>query len=208
MLKIKQTIIVEGKYDKAKLSSIVDANIIATDGFRIFKNEAKRVMIKHIAEKTGVIILTDSDMAGRRIRNFIKNCVGKITVGDGKIINAYIPKIEGKERRKAYGSREGTLGVEGVDKDILLDVLKKFGASESESEEKNAGDSSNGENVREISKGDFYVDGLAGGKGCVKKREWFCEKLGVPYMQANALLECANIMLDFVQYKKIMSEYE
>ena len=97
MLKIKQTIIVEGKYDKIKLKSVADANIITTDGFRIFKNQEKRALIKKIAEKTGIIILTDSDSAGRKIRNFIKNCLGDTNIDAQKILNVYIPQIQGKE---------------------------------------------------------------------------------------------------------------
>ena len=197
MLKIKlnQTIIVEGKYDKIKLKSLVDANIITTDGFGIYNNSEKRALIKNIAEKTGIIILTDSDSAGRRIRNFIKSCVGDINSdGDKKIINAYIPKISGKEKRKSAPSKENIIGVEGTDKDLLIEVLKKFGASVEEK--------------RQITKTDFFEDGLSGKNGSSDKRKYLCERLDIPYMPSNPLLETVNILTDYDGYKKIIGEFD
>ena len=187
MIKIKQTIIVEGKYDKIKLKSIVEANIITTDGFRIYNNKEKRALIKSIAGKTGIIILTDSDSAGRRIRNFIKGCVDT-----DNITNVYIPKIPGKEKRKSVPSKENILGVEGTDKDLLLDVLQKFCTTETK--------------PKQITKTDFYNDGLSGGENSVKKRREFCEKLNIPYMPPNSLLEAVNILVDYDEYKKILDE--
>ena len=201
MLKIKQTIIVEGKYDKIKLNSIVDANIITTGGFKIYNDSQKRSLIKNIAEKTGIIILTDSDSAGGRIRNFIKSCVGDINGGDGKkIINAYIPKIPGKEKRKAGlpGSKENILGVEGTEKDLLIDILKKFACR---------GDYQPPGNIKKITKMDFYGDKLCGHDGSYKKRQYLCDKLNIPQMSANALLETVNILADYDEYKRIVDEY-
>ena len=200
MIKIKQTVIVEGKYDKIKLKSIIDANIITTDGFRIYKNAEKRALIKNIAEKTGIIILTDSDSAGKRIRDFIKNCVGDINnANDTKIINIYIPKISGKEKRKDTPSKENTVGVEGIDKDLLIDILKKFGAGDEKTDKP--------EKTQKITKTDFYQDGLSGGKNSSKKREYLCQKLNIPYMQSNSLLETVNILTDYDEYKKIIGEF-
>ena len=204
MLKINQTIIVEGKYDKIKLKSVIEANIITTDGFRIYNNAQKRALIKNIAEKTGIIILTDSDSAGRKIRSFIKNCVGDANICGGQIINAYIPRISGKEKRKNAPSKENILGVEGTDKDLLLDVLGKFGIRNSEFGMKNE----KTEKSRQITKQDFFEDGLSGGKDSVKKREYLCGRLNIPYMQSNALLECVNILSDYGEYKKFIGEFE
>ncbi len=121
LLKIKQAIIVEGKYDKIKLSSIVDALIIDVDGFHIFKDKKKCELIKNLAKSCGIIILTDSDHAGNLIRNHINNFVK-----NGKIYNAYIPEILGKEKRKDKPSSQGLLGVEGVEKDVILSALNKL----------------------------------------------------------------------------------
>jgi len=200
MIKIKQTIIVEGKYDRIKLKSIVDANIITTDGFGIYNNSQKRALIKNIAEKTGIIILTDSDSAGRRIRNFVKNCVGGGNSDDKRIINVYIPQIFGKEKRKDSPSKENILGVEGTNKDLLLDVLKKFGVFDETEREKY--------NTVEITKIDFFRDGLSGGKDSVNKRKFLCRRLDIPYMQTNALLDCVNILINYEEYKKIVGEFD
>jgi len=203
MIKIKQTVIVEGKYDRIKLKSVVDANIITTDGFRIYKDKDKRELIKKIAEKTGIIILTDSDSAGRRIRNFVKSCVGDID--SEKILNVYIPKISGKEKRKNNPSKENILGVEGTDKDLLIGVLQKFGVVDI-----NEGDREDRpyETNKTITKTDFYEDGLSGGRDSSKKREYLCGRLNIPYMQTNSLIETVNILIDYEEYKKIMGGYD
>jgi ribonuclease M5 len=194
-MKITQTIIVEGKYDKIKLKSIIDANIITTDGFGIYSDEKKRGLIKAVADKTGIIILTDSDHAGRRIRNYIKN----IAAG-ADIINIHIPKIAGKEKRKQAPSKENTLGVEGIDKEMLLETFKKFCIGET----KEPGS----EKTKKITKTDLYLDGLSGGADSFKKREYLCGRLDICYMPANSLLECLNILTDYDEYKKIVGEFE
>ena len=194
MIAIKQTVIVEGKYDKIKLQSIIDANIMTTGGFGIYSDEKKRALIKGIAEKTGIIILTDSDSAGRRIRNFIK---GFVEGCDDRVTNVYIPKIFGKERRKSAPSKENTLGVEGMGKELLLEVFKKFGVFETK--EKTA-------EAKKITKADFYADGLSGGRDSSKRREWLSDRLGIPRMAPNALIECVNILLGFDEYRKIIKE--
>ncbi|MCL1793845.1 MAG: DUF4093 domain-containing protein [Oscillospiraceae bacterium] len=196
MLKIKETVIVEGKYDKIKLKSIIDANIIATDGFAIYKDEKKRALIKAIADKTGIIILTDSDFAGRRIRNFIKSFAA-----GAKIYNIYIPKIFGKEKRKHSPSKENTIGVEGADKELLAETFKKFGFGED-------GGGPDLDGAKKITKTDFYEDGLTGSDNSSKKREWLCGRLGIPHMPSNSLLECVNILADYGKYKKIIGEFE
>ena len=122
MLHIKQAVIVEGKYDKIKLSSIVDAVIIPTGGFKIFKDKETLKVIRYFAETTGIIILTDSDTAGFKIRSFLKGAVK-----NGKIINVYVPDIFGKEKRKTEKSKEGKLGVEGISEKILLEAFQNQG---------------------------------------------------------------------------------
>ena len=122
MIELGQVVIVEGKYDKIKLSSFIDATIITTEGFGIFKNREKKKYIRRLAEKNGIIILTDSDRAGQIIRNHIKSFVN-----NGKIYNVYIPQIFGKEKRKVEPSKEGTIGVEGMEKDVIIKALEKAG---------------------------------------------------------------------------------
>ena len=123
MLKIREAVIVEGRYDKIKLSSIVDAPIIETNGFRVFSDKEKQSLIRKIAETRGILIMTDSDGAGFVIRNFLKG-----SVDNSKIKNCYIPQIKGKEKRKAKGGKEGLLGVEGVSNEVIINAIRKSGA--------------------------------------------------------------------------------
>ena len=155
MIKIDEAIIVEGKYDKIKLSSIVDAVIIITNGFGIFKDTEKLELIRYYARKTGIIILTDSDAAGRKIRGYIKGAVG-----DGKITNVYIPDVFGKEKRKVKPSAEGKLGVEGMDPKVLLEAFGKSGITASE-----------GGKRSDITKLTLYELGLSGGENSRELRE-------------------------------------
>ena len=127
MISIKEAIIVEGKYDKIKLSSIVDAVIIVTNGFGIFKDSEKLELIRYYAEKTGILILTDSDSAGRKIRGYIKGAVP-----NGSVRNVFIPDVFGKEKRKEKPSAEGKLGVEGIDKKLILEAFRKAGVTSEE----------------------------------------------------------------------------
>ncbi|MDE6427073.1 MAG: DUF4093 domain-containing protein [Ruminococcus sp.] len=180
MIKINQAIIVEGKYDKIKLASVVDAVIIVTDGFRIFKDTEKLELIRYYARKTGIIILTDSDSAGRKIRGYIKGAVN-----DGKIINVYIPDIFGKEKRKEKPSAEGKLGVEGIDRNILIKAFEKSGIHSEEVTRK-----------KDITKFTLYELGLSGGKDSRQLRENLQKNLGLPsLMSTGALIEVLNIMM-------------
>ncbi|MEE1144403.1 MAG: DUF4093 domain-containing protein [Acutalibacteraceae bacterium] len=179
MIKLKQAVIVEGKYDKIKLKSIIDAPIITTDGFGIFKNREKMALIKSLAQKRGIIIMTDSDSAGFMIR---KKICG--SVKSGRILNVYIPDIFGKERRKAHSSKEGKLGVEGVPKDVILTALKRAGVTSTESV-KSGG---------EITKADLFELGLSGRPNSAQKRLALLKSLNLPEnMTANSLLEVLNI---------------
>lgn len=195
MVKLKQAIIVEGKYDKIKLSSIIDGLIITTDGFGVFKNKEKSALIKKLAEKQGVIIITDSDSAGFKIRNYIKNITQ-----NGKIVNIYIPDIFGKEKRKQTPSKEGKLGVEGIPNDILIDAFKKAGIL-TESIMNNV--QSDKEEVTRIM---LYDDGFIGKEGSEEKRKKLLKKLSLPEMlSTNGLLEVINTMFSFEEYKSAVS---
>lgn len=180
MLKIKQAIIVEGKYDKIRLSNLVDAVIIPTNGFELYKNKETVELIKMLSKKTGIIILTDSDSAGFQIRSRLRN----ITRG-GEVINVYIPDIMGKERRKRSPSAEGKLGVEGVDDEILLEAFRKAGVfAEERTVPKDP-----------ITKADLMERGLVGGENSAEKRAKLQRSLGLPVrLSANMLMEILNVM--------------
>lgn len=189
MIKVNEAIIVEGKYDKIKLSSIVDAVIIITNGFGIFKDTEKLELIRYYAKKTGIIILTDSDEAGRKIRGYIKGAVG-----DGRIINLYIPDVFGKEKRKVKPSAEGKLGVEGIDPKILLEAFEKSGITASEKTISS-----------DISKLTLYELGLSGGPNSRELRSALQSKLGLPHkLSAGALIEVLCTMMDSTELTHII----
>lgn len=181
MIKIDEAIIVEGKYDKIKLSSIVDAVIIITNGFGIFKDKEKLGLIRYYAEKTGIIILTDSDSAGRKIRGYIKSAVSK-----GSVKNVFVPDIFGKEKRKDKASAEGKLGVEGINPDIILKAFEKAGITASERTEE-----------PDITKLTLFELGLSGGPNSRELRIALQKKLGLPsLMSSTALIEVLNTMMN------------
>lgn len=181
----------EGKYDKIKLSSIIDGVIIVTNGFGIFRDKEKLELIRYYARTTGIIILTDSDSAGRKIRGYIKGAVK-----DGDIRNVFIPDIFGKEKRKEKPSAEGKLGVEGVDVQILLDAFEKAGISADES--RKTGD---------ITKLTLFELGLSGGNSSKELRQRLQRSLGLPsLMSAAALVEVLNTMMSADQLKERVTE--
>lgn len=192
MLDIKEVIIVEGNYDKSKLSALVNATIVVTDGFMIFKDKNKCEMLKKLAKEHGAIIFTDSDGAGFKIRNYLKN-----VLRDANIKHAYIPDIKGKEKRKNHSSKEGFLGVEGVSDEIILAALENAGY---ELEENKA---------KKITKTDFYTDGLCGSNKSTEKREALKRKLKLPkHLSANMLLDVLNRLYTYDDYKRFVSEIE
>ena len=135
MLKIKEAIIVEGRYDKIKLKNLVDTAIIETNGFRVFSDKEKQSLIRRIADTRGILVFTDSDSAGFVIRNFLRGTVDK-----SKIKHCYIPQINGKEKRKAHSSKEGFLGVEGVSEEVIIEAIRRSGATIIGEEQENAGE--------------------------------------------------------------------
>ena len=189
-LKINLPIIVEGRYDKSALSGFIDATIITTGGFSIFNNKEKQALIRRIG-KDGIIVLTDSDGGGKQIRKFLQGIIPP-----ENIHNLYIPKIEGKEKRKSKPSAAGTLGVEGMEKDVILRLLKPF------SEDKNTEKSG-----KMITKVDFFADKLTGCDNAAANRARLCEACELPSdMTPNALLEAMNLLYGYDEYKAMVSD--
>lgn len=180
-LKVSQAIIVEGKYDKIKLSAVVDAVIICTNGYGIYKDKNTAELIRTYARTSGIIILTDSDFAGFQIRNHIKGLVP-----DGKVINLYTPEIFGKEKRKSVPSKEGKLGVEGIDVGVLRQVFESSGVLVSQEQNKEI-----------VTRNDFYRLGISGRPYSSELRKRLCKELGLPCcLTSKALVEHINAVGD------------
>lgn len=184
MHRIKEVIVVEGRYDKNTLSQVVDAVILETAGFGIFNDTDKRRLLKTMAETRGLIVLTDSDSAGFMIRNHIRGCV------DPKLVkHAYIPDVYGKERRKAAPSKEGKLGVEGMRPEVLLEALRRAGATFE--------DDAAAQRPARITKADLYARALSGREGSREKRLRLLKRLDLPErMSADAMLDVLNALMD------------
>lgn len=187
-LRVIYPIIVEGKYDKIRLSSLFEAHIITTDGFRIFNKKEKLALLRALAAASKLIVLTDSDGAGKLIRSHLSGALPK-----DRLIQLYVPRVEGKERRKESPSAEGTLGVEGMKNDILYDILLPY--------------TEKGEPIEEnrLSKTDLYLDGLTGGENSREKRDALAISLGLPPgMTPNALLEALKLVCPYEKYLKLV----
>lgn len=194
MKAVKEVIIVEGRYDKNTVSQVVDATILETNGFGIFSDPEKLSMLRQIAEKRGIIVLTDSDAAGFVIRNYLKGAI------EPKYIkNAYIPDIPGKERRKSAPSGEGKLGVEGMKRDVIINALKKAGATfsdETVSRSRRRGD---------IVKADLYALGLSGTENSRCARQALLKKLELPErLSTNSFLDVLNVFMTKDELYKLM----
>lgn len=177
-LSVSLPIIVEGKYDKITLSSILDAHILQTDGFGVFNNKEKAALFRRLAEKNGIIVLTDSDGGGRQIRAFLSEILPK-----EKVFHLYIPKQKGKERRKEKASKAGLLGVEGMEAELLLSLFRPFASGEKRAR------------GALLEKKDFYALGLSGRPDSTKRRAALAESLGLPAdMTANALLSALSLL--------------
>ena len=192
MIHLNQTVVVEGKYDKIKLQSVLDANILETGGFQLFQDREKADLLRRLARRDGIIVLTDSDIAGFRIRSYIKNIVGN----EGKVTHVYIPDVFGKEKRKDKPSKEGKLGVEGISSQMLLAAFERAGVfSEKKRRE------------RAITKMDFYRDGLTGGADSRSKRKILVKALNLPeHLSANALVGVLNSLMNYEEYKNLIAQ--
>ena len=194
MIKIRQAIVVEGRYDKNTLSQIVDAPILETSGFGIMKDRQQLDLLRKVADTRGLIVFTDSDGAGFVIRNFLKGAIPA-----DRLKHAYIPDIYGKERRKSAPGKEGKLGVEGMTPDVIIEALRKAGATiEGESAERTAGN---------ITKQDLMELGLSGGTDSAAKRLALLKNLELPeHMSSNAMLQALNLLLSLDELTCIMQE--
>lgn len=191
MLKIKEAIVVEGRYDKNTLSQLVDAVILETSGFGIFQDSAQLALLRRLAGQRGIIILTDSDGAGFVIRNYLKGAIHP-----AQVKHAYIPDIRGKERRKRAGGKEGKLGVEGMSPAVLEAALRRAGATFLTEEPRTA------PRGRLITKADLFADGLSGGPGSAARRRALLRGLNLPErLTPNALLPVLNALLTYEEYK-------
>ena len=182
-------VVVEGKYDKIRLCSIFEAHVVTTDGFGIFNKKEKLALIRALAANSKIIVLTDSDGAGKLIRSHICGALPKES-----LIQLYIPQIEGKERRKDAPSAEGTLGVEGMENKLLFRLLEPY--------------TEEGEPISEnkLSKVDFYLDGLTGGENSRQKRDDLARSLGLPAgMTPNALLEALKLVCPYEKYLRLVN---
>lgn len=192
MIKIREAVIVEGKYDKIRLASILDAVILPVNGFSVFKDKEMMALIRRLAQTTGILILTDSDAAGFKIRHFIGGALPK-----GQVRHAYIPEIVGKERRKTVPSKEGLLGVEGIPNDRIVETLRKAGVLCEETAAP----------ARRITKLNLYEDGFTGGEGSLARRRRLLKRLGLPErLSANAMLDVLNVMLGYDEYRELAAQ--
>ena len=194
MIRLDRPVIVEGKYDKITLENVIDALIIPTNGFSIFKDSEKCAMIRLLAREKGIIVLTDSDSAGAVIRSYIKKIAG-----DSDIINVYVPELKGKEKRKAKPSKEGTLGVEGMSAGVIVNALERSGVFSEKSVS----------TTRKITKTDMYVYGLSGGDNSAGARKDFLKFLGLPQsLSPSAMLDVINCMFGFEEFKEKAEEWQ
>ncbi len=194
MRKIREVVVVEGRYDKNALKQAVDATVVETGGFGVFNDRERLALLRRLAAERGLILLTDSDGAGFVIRNFLKGAIPK-----SQIKHAYIPDIPGKERRKAAPGREGKLGVEGMPPQVLLAALERAGATFEDGEAR--------PDPASITKADFYQWGLTGAPDSARRRAALLKAMGLPErMATNALLEAANLLYDTESFLKLVEE--
>lgn len=186
MIHIKETIIVEGKYDKERVKRLCDAPVLCTDGFRIFRTKGMVDTIRNLAASTGIIVMTDSDRAGFKIRSYIKSCVG----GRGRVKHAYIPSIEGKEKRKDKPGKEGILGVEGMDDSVLEGILNEL-----------ASENDNAPQSHQLTKAELFGHGLSGKPDSFSLRQQVLKELNLP------LRLSPNAMVEFINKADMYEEY-
>ncbi len=192
MIKLKMPIIVEGKYDKITLSNVIDTLIISTDGFGIFKNKEMCNLIRTLARRDGIIVMTDSDGAGNVIRNHIKNIAA-----DGKIINVYVPQLRGKEKRKRAPSKEGFLGVEGISKEVLQETFLKYGITGAEISQ----------DIKKITNTDLFMLHLSGCENSTINRKKLLTALNLPLnLSTNAMRDVLNVLFSYDEFIKFVEK--
>ena len=193
-IKVRPVILVEGKYDKIRLESMVDGFILPTDGFGIFVDKERLELIRRLAAARGVLVLTDSDGAGFVIRNFLSG-----VLPPEQVRHAYSPDLFGKEKRKRAPSREGKLGVEGMNRETLLNALRRAGVT---------GEAAN-PSAQRVTKLDLFEDGFSGGENSARLRSRLLSALGLPQrMSANAMLQAINSFLDYNEYKALAARLQ
>lgn len=194
LISLKSPVIVEGKYDKITLENVIDATIIATDGFRIFKDYEKCEMIRRLAQKNGIIVMTDSDSAGALIRSYIKKIVG-----DCEIINVYVPTLSGKEKRKTTPSKEGILGVEGMTVETIRKSLERSGVFAEKTDKKR----------RKITKNDMYLLGFSGTSNSSEKRKNLLKELDLPLtLSSGAMLDVLNNLYTYEEFCEVARNFQ
>ena len=194
MKRIKEVIVVEGRYDKNTVSQVVDATVVTLGCYAVFNDKEKLAFLRRLAERRGLIILTDSDGAGFLLRNYLKGALPK-----DKVKQAYIPDVKGKERRKRKGGKEGKLGVEGMPPAVLLEALRRAGAVFEDEPPAQARDA--------LTKADLFELGLAGGEGSAEKRRRLLKRLDLPErLTANGLLEALNLLFDREELEALLAK--
>lgn len=190
MIKLNETIVVEGRYDKARLANLFDAPILETGGFGIFKDQQRLALLRRLAMGGGIVLLTDPDRAGFKIRSYIAGAIPQ-----GRVVHVYIPDLYGKESRKAAPSAEGKLGVEGVPDEVILQAFDQAGLLGRPCARPQ----------RPITKLDLYEDGLSGGEGSAEKRRALCAALHLPQrLGVNALVDVLNSIGDYEMYQDVV----
>jgi ribonuclease M5 len=197
MLKIKEAIVVEGRYDKNTLSQLVDTLILTTDGFQVFQRKDKAALLRRVAAKRGLIVLTDSDGAGFVIRNHLKGIIPQ-----NQLKQCYIPDVYGKEKRKKTPGKEGKLGVEGMPPAVLEEALRQCGATI-------LGEAAKERNREEITRLDLFQAGLSGGENSAAKRKALLKRLDLPeHLSANALVQVLNTIITKEEFQAVLQELD
>ncbi len=199
MIRIHEAILVEGRYDVNTVRQVVDTVVLESGGFRIFNDREQLQLLRRIAATRGLIVLTDSDGAGFVIRNYLKGALSS-----GTVKQAYVPDIAGKERRKRHGSKEGKLGVEGMRPEVILEALRRAGATFEDADDTDDAASS----TAPITKADFYEWGLSGGTDSTQRRAAVLKALDLPtHMTANALLEFINAVGTREEIETVLQQF-
>ena len=194
-LKIPYPVIVEGAYDKLRLETVIEAQILTTDGFGVFNQQEKTRLFRTLATRTPIIVLTDSDGAGKLIRSHLTSAVPP-----ERLIHLYVPRIEGKEKRKTVPGAEGILGVEGMDAELLYRLFAPYADADAVMRRLQE---------NRLSKTDLYIDGLTGGAESAKKRDALAERLGLPAkMTPNAFLAALRVLCDYEEYCGLVGRKE